>query len=202
MIFFKFLKLSQFDLKFIFQVQFFATACKFYKLYAKTFFWCFKNALDNWNTNFGDYFETFGPWESKYRIFKTYFPSSFKWHKRLHKLIFFDKHKKHGSRSLKQAYKYLIWTKTYTNRENWFWAKYGDFQNMGNVKKNEVFQLQVVVSKKVAGSRKWKICQKIRIELYFLAHVTKSLYKFRSCFYSKIWVSPHTHKCYFWRIYL
>ena len=35
-----------------------------------------------------------------------------------------------------------------------FFEKYGDFQNIENLKKNEVFQLQVEVGKKVVTSKK------------------------------------------------
>jgi hypothetical protein len=72
--------------------------------------------------------------------------------------FFLPKYRSYELKVSKSAYNHSIWTKTHTNRGNWFWAKYADFQNIENLKKNEVFQLQVKVGKKVVTSKKWKIC--------------------------------------------
>ena len=101
------------------------------------------------------------------------------------KINFFYKNEKYESRSFKKAYKRLIWTKSHANRGNWFWAKYGDFQNIENIKKNEVFQLQTEVGKKVVTSEQWKVWQKIRIAPYFLAPVTKMFFECIANFFLK-----------------
>ena len=61
------------------------------------------------------------PEDEKIEYSKKKFPSSFKWHKRLHKTIFFQKYKNLNSILFKWTHKRPIGAKNHGDKGNSFW---------------------------------------------------------------------------------
>ena len=137
---------SNFDLKFICKSNFLQELLNFIDYIQKHFSDGSKMSLVSKIRIFGIILKLLGL-RMKISNFQKKFPSSFKRHRRLQKVICFYKKIKSMSQKLSNK---LTSDKILTNRGNWFWAKYVDFQNIENVKKKkEVFQLQAEVGRKV-----------------------------------------------------